>query len=79
MGGGGGRGFQSDMATYSPNIHIIGKLEIDSFLLSQKGYLEFIFTELLIDMSSTFHKTFVHITEIDWARATKWVDFRKQC
>ena len=44
----------------------MGKVQIDSFLLSQWGYLEFIFIELFIDMSFTFHKTFVQIAEIDW-------------
>ena len=42
------------------------KQEIDNFFLSQWGYLEFHFTEMLIEKSSTFHMTFVQIVEFDW-------------
>ena len=30
------------------------------------GYLDFFFTEMFIEYSSTFHKTFVQIGEFDW-------------
>ena len=50
------------MATYSSHRLIMGKEEIDGFLMSQWGYFEF-FTEMFVDtcMSSTFHMTFVQI------------------
>ena len=47
-----------------------------TIFLSQLGYLEFMFTEMFIEMltemlqkyllSSTFHMSFVQITEFDW-------------
>ena len=37
------------MATYIFHGLIIGKVKIDNFFLSQWGYLEFIFTEMLIE------------------------------
>ena len=46
------------MATYSFHRLIMGKVEIYNFFLSRWGYLDF-FTEMFIEKSSTFHKTFV--------------------
>ena len=37
-----------------------------SFFLFQWGYLEFIFTEMLIEKSSAFPMAFVQIAEFDW-------------
>ena len=44
----------------------MGKVEIDHFsvLLGIFGF--FCFTEMFIEYSSTFHKTFVQIGEFDW-------------
>ena len=44
----------------------MGKEEIYNFFLSHWGYLEFVFTEMFIELSSTFHTTFVQIGEFDW-------------
>ena len=54
------------MATYSSHRLIIGKVEICIFFLSQWRYLEFFFTEMFIEQSSTFHITFVQIGVFDW-------------
>ena len=54
------------MATYIFHRFIKGKAKIDNFFLSQWGYLEFIFTEMFIEKSSTFHMAFVQIAEFDW-------------
>ena len=43
----------------------MGKEEIDNIFLSHWGYLDF-FTEMFIELSSTFHTTFVQIGEFDW-------------
>ena len=53
------------MATYSFHRLIMGKVEICKFFLSQWKYLDF-FTEMFIELSSTFHMTFVQIGEFDW-------------
>ena len=44
----------------------MGKGEIDIFFWSHWGYFEFFFTEMFIELSSTFHMTFVQIGEFDW-------------
>ena len=56
------------MATYTSHRLIMGKEEIDKKNLSQRGYLDF-FTEMFIELSSTFHTTFVQISEFDWLSA----------
>ena len=54
------------MATYSSHRLTMGKEEIDIFFLSHWGYLDFFFTEMFIEQSSTFHMTFFQIGELDW-------------
>ena len=54
------------MATYSSHRLTMGKVEICNFFLSQWRYLEFLFTEMFIELSSTFHITFVQIGVFDW-------------
>ena len=54
------------MATYSSHRLIMGKVEICKFFLSQWRYLEKFFTEMFIELSSTFHMTFVQIGVFDW-------------
>ena len=54
------------MATYSSHRLIMGKVEICKFFLSQWRYLEFVVTEVFIELSSTFHMTFVQIGVFDW-------------
>ena len=49
------------MATYCSHRLIMGKVEICIFFLSQWRYLDFSFTEMFIESSSTFHMTFVQI------------------
>ena len=51
------------MSTYSSHRLIMGKVEIDNVSL---GIFGFFFTEMFIEYSSTFHKTFVQIGEFDW-------------
>ena len=51
---------------YSSHRLIMGKEEIDNYFLSHWGYFEFFFTEMFIELSSTFHMTFVQIGEFDW-------------
>ena len=46
------------MATYIFHRLIMEKVKIDNFYLSQWGYLEFIFIEMFIEKSSTFHMSF---------------------
>ena len=41
------------------------KVNIDIFLF-QWGYLEFILTEMFIEVSSKSHMAFVQIAEFDW-------------
>ena len=53
------------MATYSSHRLIMGKRGNRHFFLSHWGYLDF-FTEMFIEYSSTFHTTFVEISEFDW-------------
>ena len=53
------------MATYSSHRLIMGKVEICKFFLSQWRYLDF-FTEMFIELSSTFHMTFVQIGVFNW-------------
>ena len=45
------------MTTNSSHKLIMGKVEIDKFFMSELGYFDF-FTEMFVDMYSTFHKTF---------------------
>ena len=54
------------MATYSSHRLIMGKRGNGHFFLSYWGYLDFFFTEMFIEYSSTFHMTFVQIGEFDW-------------
>ena len=54
------------MATYSSHRLIMGKVEIGHLFLSHWGYLDFFFTEIIIEYSSTFRTTFVQIGEFDW-------------
>ena len=44
----------------------MGKVEISKFFLSQWRYLDFFFTEMFIELSFTFHMTFVQIGVFDW-------------
>ena len=50
------------MATYSSHRLIMGKI----FSLKKDIIMEFIFTEMFIEKSSTFHMAFVQIAEFDW-------------
>ena len=54
------------MATYSSHRLTMGKKEIDNFFCLIGDIWIFIFTEMFIDKSSTFHMTFVKIGEFDW-------------
>ena len=54
------------MATCSSHRLIMGKVEIDHFSVSLGIFGFFCFTEMFIEYSSTFHKTFVQIGEFDW-------------
>ena len=54
------------MATYSSHRLIMETVEICNFFLSQWRYLEFLFTEIFIELSSTFYITFVQIGVFDW-------------
>ena len=54
------------MATYSSHRLIIGKEEIDIFFCLIGDILKIFFTEMFIELSSTFHMTFVQIGEFDW-------------
>ena len=49
------------MATYSSHRLIMGKVEIDNFCQVIGDILNFSFTEIFIESSSTFHTTFVQI------------------
>ena len=53
------------MATFSSHRLIMGKEEIDIFSVLL-GIFGFFFTEMFIEYSSTFHMTFVQISEFDW-------------
>ena len=53
------------MATYSSNRLIMGKEEIDNFFCLI-GDIWIFLTEMLIELSSMFHMTFVQIGEFDW-------------
>ena len=65
------------MATYSSNRLIMGKEEIDNFFCLIEDIWIF-FTEMLIELSSMFHMTFVQIGEFDWLSVSaKRVNFRK--
>ena len=47
--------------------------------MSQNGYLEFIFTEMLIELSSTCHMVFVQIAVFDWwPGRQKWFILEKK-
>ena len=52
------------MATYSSHRLIMGKEEIDNFSVSM-GIFGFCFTKMFIAFT-TFHKTFVQVSEFDW-------------
>ena len=57
------------MATYSSHRLIMGKVKMCKFFLSQWRNLETIFSEMFIEfieLSSTFHMTFVQIGVFDW-------------
>ena len=54
------------MATYSSHRLIMRKEEIDNFFCLIGDILNFFFTEMFIEYSSTFHMTFVQIGEFDW-------------
>ena len=54
------------MATYSSHRLLMGKEEIDIFFCLIGDILNFFFTEMFIELSSTFHMTFVQIGEFDW-------------
>ena len=65
------------MATYSSHRLIMGKVEIESFFCLN-GDIWIFFTEMFIDLSSTFHMTFVQIGIFDWLSGRqKRVNFRK--
>ena len=51
------------MATFSSHRLIMGKEAIDNFYW---GYLQKKISEMFIELSSTFHMTFVQIGEFDW-------------
>ena len=53
------------MTTYIFHRPIMGKVKLDNFFLSQWMYLEFNFTEIFIEYSSTLHMASVQITEFD--------------
>ena len=48
------------------NLYYMGKVEIDHFSFSLGTFGLFCFTEMFIEYSSTFHMTFVQISEFDW-------------
>ena len=54
------------MATYASHRLIMGKSENCLFLPSCLRYLNFVFAEMFIEYSSTFHETFVLILYFDW-------------
>ena len=54
------------MATYASHRLIMEKSENCQFLLSCWRYLNFVFAEMFIEKSSTFHVTFVLILYFDW-------------
>ena len=54
------------MATYASHRLIMEKSENCPFLLSCLRYLNFVFAEMFIEYSSTFHVTFVLILHLDW-------------
>ena len=45
---------------------IMGKVRIDNSFFFNGDIRNFIFTEMLIEKSSTFHMAFVQIAEFDW-------------
>ena len=54
------------MATYASHSLIMEKSENFQFLLSCCRYLNFVFAEMFIEKSSTFHVTCVLILHFDW-------------
>ena len=42
------------------------KVKVHIIFLAQRVYLEFIFTEMFIELSSMFRMVFAQITEFDW-------------
>ena len=54
------------MATYASHRLIMEKCENFQFLLSCCRYLNFVFAEMFIEKSSTFHVTCVLILHFDW-------------
>ena len=54
------------MATYSSHRLIMGKEEIEKKHSVSLGIFGFFFTEMFIELSSTFWKTYVQIDESDW-------------
>ena len=54
------------MATCSSHRLIMGKEEIDNFFCLIGDILNFFFTEMFIEQSSTLQMTFVQIGEFDW-------------
>ena len=66
------------MATYSSHRLIMGKEEINNFFCLIGDILNFFFTEMFIEFSSTFHMPFVQIGEFDWlSRRQKGLIFVK--
>ena len=54
------------MATYSSHRLIMGKVEISIFFSVSMEIFGNFFTEMFIELSSTFHMTFVQIGVFDW-------------
>ena len=54
------------MATYASHRLIMEKSKNCQFLLSCWRYLNFVFAEMFIELSSMFHVTFVLILHFDW-------------
>ena len=54
----------------------MGKEELTIFSVSL-GIFGFFFTEMFIELSSTFHTTFVQIGKFDWLSGRQRVNFRK--
>ena len=59
------------MATYSSHRLIMEKSENFQFLLSCCRYLNFVFAEMFIEKSSTFHVICVLILPFDWLQDSK--------
>ena len=64
------------MATCSSHRLIMGLKEIDNFFCFIGDILNF-FTEMFIELSSTFHMTFVQIGEFDWLSGRQKGSIRK--